>query len=91
MFADRVYSQRAVGDPARPYVIMSHAAGGQTNMSLARDIEYIIDIDCIADDFDTAAQGAAMITAIIDDSGTYDSVKSGKTALNGGVDWVPLS
>lgn len=72
----------------RPYVVYTYAAGGETNEVKRPDATYVLRVVCYADTLQTAMEGAARITWLLNDQGVQDQPAS---PLSGGTDWEILT
>ncbi len=72
-WGDEVYPDAAPGFAVRPYVVFNNVVGGDTNQFAHESDSFMIDVKCIVDnDYETAKNGAAMISALLKDKGYQD-------------------
>lgn len=69
---------------ARPYYLVYFLGGGERNQRPVSDANLLFGVKCVADTLYGAMQGAALLSAALNDKGTQD-VRTG--ALNAGPDW----
>ncbi len=77
-WGDEVYPDAAPGDAVRPVVIFNNVVGGDTNRFAHESDSFMIDVKCIVDnDYETAKNGAAMISELLKDKGFQDIDENG--------------
>lgn len=73
IWGDNVFGDVAPSWADRPYVVISLVSEVDADVRKYSDPVVILQVKCVAQDFDTASRGAQAIANLLDDSGEQDA------------------